>query len=34
MLTNPDCIKPFNHDDAKLVAQADALLDRAFGIGR
>lgn len=34
MLTNPDCIKPFNHDDAALVAQAEALLDRAFGIGR
>ncbi|WP_108881092.1 GNAT family N-acetyltransferase [Anderseniella sp. Alg231-50] len=34
MLTNPDCIKPFNHDDAALVAQADGLLDRAFGIGR
>lgn len=34
MLTNPDCIKPFNHDDAALAAQADGLLDRAFGIGR
>lgn len=34
MLTNPDCIKPFNQDDVALVAQADALLDRAFGIGR
>ena len=34
MLTNTDCIKPFNHDDTELVAQADGLLDRAFGIGR
>lgn len=34
MLTNPDCIKPFNHKDAALVAQSEALLDRAFGIGR
>ena len=34
MLTNPDCIKPFNHNDTALVSQAEALLDRAFGIGR
>ncbi len=34
MLTNPDCIKPFNYNDAALVAQSEALLDRAFGIGR
>jgi len=34
MLTNPDCIKPFNHNDSALVAQSDVLLDRAFGIGR
>lgn len=34
MLTNPDCIKPFNHNDAALVAHSETLLDRAFGIGR
>ena len=34
MLTSPGYIKPFNHNDAALVAQSDALLDRAFGIGR
>jgi len=34
MLTNPDCIKSFNHNDTALVAKAEALLDRAFGIGR
>lgn len=34
MLTNPDCIRPFNDDDAALETQADGLLDRAFGIGR
>ncbi len=34
MLTNPDCITPFSHDDPALVAEADGLLDRAFGIGR
>lgn len=34
MLTNPDCIKPFNHKDMALEAQANGLLDRAFGIAR
>jgi hypothetical protein len=27
-------VEPFDHDDPGLLAQSEALLDRAFGIGR